>query len=199
MGQCVISLQDALGPAPSSFVAQLTCGGLPAGELRGKIWLRWSAPGADDEDNEDNAEDSVIGEKFPSSGTASSGASGGVGGVGGVGVGSGSGSSGGAGSVAMEVIKTGFLLKQGSKVKSWKRRWFVLTSNGDLSYFVDRKAQRPLDRVHVDSVAPAPNAGKLNCLAIRSGDKRQLIFCADSAEDYDAWLKVLSSLSKKPE
>lgn len=60
------------------------------------------------------------------------------------------------------------------------------------------QAQKALDRVRVDSVAPAPNAGKLNCLAIRS-EKRQLLFCADTPDDYDAWLKVLSSIAKKPE
>jgi hypothetical protein len=60
------------------------------------------------------------------------------------------------------------------------------------------QAQKALDRVRVDSVGPAPHAGKLNCLAIRS-DRRQLLFCADTPDDYDAWLKILSSVAKKPE
>lgn len=37
------------------------------------------------------------------------------------------------------VIKTGVLVKEGSKVKSWKKRWFVFRDNGMLEYYTDKK------------------------------------------------------------
>jgi hypothetical protein len=59
IGQCVISLADAAGPAPACFAAQLVNGGLPAGELRGKMMLRWTTTGGNDldDDDEDPLED----------------------------------------------------------------------------------------------------------------------------------------------
>lgn len=36
------------------------------------------------------------------------------------------------------IVHTGFGTKQGSTVKNWKKRWFVLLSNGKLRYFVDK-------------------------------------------------------------
>lgn len=35
------------------------------------------------------------------------------------------------------VIRSGFLVKQGGRVKSWKRRYFVLAGNGTMYYFKD--------------------------------------------------------------
>lgn len=99
IGQCVLSLAEALGPAPASFVAQLTCGGLPAGELRGKLWLRWSAL---DEEDDELGDDSVLERERDAGGAAPS---------------AGGSAGGGAAAGAVEAIKTGYLLKQGSKVK----------------------------------------------------------------------------------
>lgn len=36
------------------------------------------------------------------------------------------------------VIYTGWGVKQGGNVKTWKKRWFVLLSNGLLRYFIDK-------------------------------------------------------------
>ena len=33
-----------------------------------------------------------------------------------------------------EILKEGYLVKQGHVVKNWKRRWFVLTA-GSIDYF----------------------------------------------------------------
>lgn len=132
----MLSLAEAVGPSPAPFVAQLTCGGLPAGELRGKIWLRFSAGAGGDEDEEGpelGPDDSVLGEPGPAAATS------GVTGLAAGGSGSGVAAAAGASGAGVEVVKTGYLLKQGSKVKSWKRRWFVLTAAGELSYFADRK------------------------------------------------------------
>jgi len=41
------------------------------------------------------------------------------------------------------VVKAGFLRKEGQTVKSWKKRWFVLTNDG-LAYYPDNKASESL-------------------------------------------------------
>ncbi len=175
VGQCVLSLADACGPQPAEFVAPLVNGGLPAGELRGKMHFKWSGGAAvatADESEIFNDEQSVIAGPGGAAGGAGAGA--------------------GAGAGGEEVLKSGFLLKQGSKVKSWKRRWFVFASNGELAYFADRKAPKPLDKLVVEEVSKATNAGKMNCIAIKTG-KRVLLFCADNTSDFDSWMAVLTA------
>lgn len=36
-------------------------------------------------------------------------------------------------------IQAGYIVKEGSKVKSWKKRWFIFNSDGSLSYYSDRQ------------------------------------------------------------
>ena len=36
-----------------------------------------------------------------------------------------------------EVLKEGYLTKQGHVRKNWKRRWFVLYADGELAYYAD--------------------------------------------------------------
>lgn len=38
-----------------------------------------------------------------------------------------------------KVIYSGYLTKQGSIVKNWKKRWFVLTDDSELSYWIDER------------------------------------------------------------
>ena len=204
VAQCVLSLKDACGPYPGEFSVQLVNGGLPAGELRGKMHLKWGGKEGDDEiedasmmsmispNNKESSSASLTAAAAPSS--VSNGSLTGSGFSSGSGIiGGGSGGVGGGGVLPLDaVLKQGFLLKQGSKVKSWKRRWFVFSGNGELAYYPDRKTQKPLDKLHVDTVAPFSNAGKLNCIAIETG-KRRLLFCADNTEDFDGWMAVLSA------
>ena len=34
-------------------------------------------------------------------------------------------------------IASGFIVKEGSRVKNWKRRWFTFSFDGTLSYYTD--------------------------------------------------------------
>eukprot|EP01087_Luapelamoeba_hula_P015470 TRINITY_DN4629_c0_g1_i3.p1 TRINITY_DN4629_c0_g1~~TRINITY_DN4629_c0_g1_i3.p1 ORF type:complete len:926 (+),score=73.57 TRINITY_DN4629_c0_g1_i3:351-3128(+) len=47
--------------------------------------------------------------------------------------------------------KSGYLTKQGHRVKNWKRRWWVL-KDGSLSYFKNPRALKPLGTIPVDSI-----------------------------------------------
>ena len=40
----------------------------------------------------------------------------------------------------VSIVNTGWGTKQGGNIKNWKKRWFVLLSNGCLRYFVDKLA-----------------------------------------------------------
>ncbi|KAL6072071.1 Phosphatidylinositol-3,4,5-trisphosphate 3-phosphatase [Balamuthia mandrillaris] len=51
----------------------------------------------------------------------------------------------------VEVAKSGYLIKQGHRVKNWKRRWFVLNNN-TLSYFKSPRAVKPNGVITVDNI-----------------------------------------------
>src|SRR3989338_1486549 len=52
-------------------------------------------------------------------------------------------------STGLKVVKAGFLRKQGAQVKSWKRRWFVLTE-GSLAYYRSPgEGEAPLGTINV--------------------------------------------------
>ena len=40
-------------------------------------------------------------------------------------------------------VREGWLVKQGGRIKTWRRRWVVLASGGVLYYFDDPKAAAP--------------------------------------------------------
>jgi hypothetical protein len=47
----------------------------------------------------------------------------------------------------VQVVKEGYMIKKGGFVRNWKRRWFVLVSDGKLSYYSTRGA-------YIDGVRP---------------------------------------------
>ena len=93
-------------------------------------------------------------------------------------------------------LKSGFLLKQGEKVKSWKRRWFILYQNGLLCYFNSPKDKNPIKSFNIKGLAVSSNttSGKQNCITIAT-KKRDLIFCADDESDRNQWMEALLSIN----
>ncbi|EDQ92479.1 uncharacterized protein MONBRDRAFT_3675, partial [Monosiga brevicollis MX1] len=41
-------------------------------------------------------------------------------------------------------LASGYLVKEGAKVRNWKRRWFTLDRHGVLRYFRDEAASKSL-------------------------------------------------------
>eukprot|EP01083_Nonionella_stella_P157616 511900_1 len=60
-------------------------------------------------------------------------------------------SNGPAQSYSQQSLKSGFLEKQGGAIKTWKRRWFVLQINGQLSYYMDQKAKKPISVINCNT------------------------------------------------
>uniref|UniRef100_A0A8C8R9A0 Pleckstrin homology, MyTH4 and FERM domain containing H1 n=1 Tax=Pelusios castaneus TaxID=367368 RepID=A0A8C8R9A0_9SAUR len=101
------------------------------------------------------------------------------------------------GGVSSEPIeKSGYLLKMGSKVKTWKRRWFVLR-NGQIMYY-----KSPSDVIRKPQGQAELNS---SCQIIRGEgsqmfqlitEKRTYFLTADSPNILEEWIHVLQSVLK---
>ncbi|NXA38090.1 PKHB1 protein, partial [Eudromia elegans] len=96
----------------------------------------------------------------------------------------------------MALVKSGWLWRQSSILRRWKKNWFVLYLDGTLAYYHDESQRDMEGRVHVrhgcrhvragrQCRAPQPPEGKsrecLVALALRDGSSVTL--CAESEDD----------------
>ncbi|XP_064490249.1 uncharacterized protein CG43867-like isoform X2 [Ornithodoros turicata] len=93
--------------------------------------------------------------------------------------------------------KSGYLTKLGGKLKTWKRRWFVL-KNGALRYYksqcdVNRK---PQGQIALDQVCRVTRAEGATTFEIAT-EKRSFYLTADSASAMEEWVKVLQSVLRR--
>ncbi|EGD73525.1 hypothetical protein PTSG_05229 [Salpingoeca rosetta] len=106
---------------------------------------------------------------------------------------------------------SGWLTKQGGRVKSWKKRWFTLRGV-QLLYFKDPSDFKPLGAITLADRRPTTNPfnskvtcevrfvpedeepKKANCFEIKSSDSTQRTFyCyAPSAKEADRWMDALT-------
>jgi len=56
-----------------------------------------------------------------------------------------------------DIVKQGYMQKEGKMIKSWKKRWFVLDNKGVLKYYVDEKTSKPISQVNVKSLTKLMN------------------------------------------
>ena len=59
----------------------------------------------------------------------------------------------------MAFVKSGWLLRQSTILKRWKKNWFDLWSDGHLIYYDDQTRQSIEDKVHMP----------VDCINIRTG------------------------------
>ncbi len=108
----------------------------------------------------------------------------------------------------IKAVKEGFLEKQGQKVKSWKKRWFRLTLDNNLSYH-DKKGGKLLKTIpltSITSIKTSPDAGLNVSLALSKRRKHPLIiqtptrtwyFLCDSIKERDEWIGWIEMLLLK--
>uniref|UniRef100_A0AAY4CCL0 Dual adaptor of phosphotyrosine and 3-phosphoinositides n=1 Tax=Denticeps clupeoides TaxID=299321 RepID=A0AAY4CCL0_9TELE len=77
--------------------------------------------------------------------------------------------------------KEGYLVKQGSIIKSWKQRWFTLSRN-QLKYFKDKMFMEPIRTLDLTA-----------CSAVQFDYSRERIncFCLVFPEQADEWIRIL--------
>ncbi|XP_023646306.1 pleckstrin homology domain-containing family B member 2 isoform X1 [Paramormyrops kingsleyae] len=104
----------------------------------------------------------------------------------------------------MAYVKSGWLQRQSTILRRWKRNWFDLWSDGRLVFYNDQHRRDMEDEVHmrVDCInirsgamcrdlSPPEGKGQDSLLQIVCRDGRTISICADSADDALAWLMAL--------
>ncbi|EGD81775.1 hypothetical protein PTSG_02488 [Salpingoeca rosetta] len=113
---------------------------------------------------------------------------------------------------AEAALHDGVLMKQGSILKNWKERHFVLYSSGQLRYFKQRGHNRRVLRGSIDlhqctgmtqgrqHTAPPngwpPHVPDLACLAIHA-PRRTYYFYATNRAEMDVWLAHLDPFVRR--
>uniref|UniRef100_A0A3Q4B980 Uncharacterized protein n=1 Tax=Mola mola TaxID=94237 RepID=A0A3Q4B980_MOLML len=100
-------------------------------------------------------------------------------------------------SIGSEMLeKSGYLLKMGSQVKAWKRRWFMLR-NGEILYYkspsdVIRKPQGQIELNSSCSIVRGEGAQTFQLIT----EKKTFCLTADSPNILEEWIRVLQNILK---
>uniref|UniRef100_A0A8C7S917 Pleckstrin homology domain containing, family H (with MyTH4 domain) member 1 n=1 Tax=Oncorhynchus mykiss TaxID=8022 RepID=A0A8C7S917_ONCMY len=92
--------------------------------------------------------------------------------------------------------KSGYLLKMGSQVKAWKRRWFILR-NGEILYYkspsdVIRKPQGQMELNSSCRIVRGEGAQTFQLIT----EKKTFYLTADSPNILEEWIRVLQNILK---
>ncbi|KAK3734096.1 hypothetical protein RRG08_000011 [Elysia crispata] len=101
-----------------------------------------------------------------------------------------------------DIAKAGWLYRQSSVLRRWKKHWFVLDRQGDLRYFESPETPRAEERIVIRAGVIHINSGK-QCrpsdppdahgytkegfLELVMRDKESMLLCAESVDDMRAW------------
>ncbi|XP_036398423.1 pleckstrin homology domain-containing family H member 1 [Megalops cyprinoides] len=102
----------------------------------------------------------------------------------------------GPGSGPETLEKSGYLLKMGSQVKAWKRRWFILR-NGEILYYkspsdVIRKPQGQMELNSSCRIVRGEGAQTFQLIT----EKKTFYLTADSPNILEEWIRVLQNILK---
>ncbi|KAF0682792.1 Aste57867_25091 [Aphanomyces stellatus] len=96
----------------------------------------------------------------------------------------------------LAIVQEGWMLKEGKKVKNWKRRYFVLKTNADVFYYKsDRMEAAPLGQGSVVHVKPNPEKQSSLILILDSG--RLLVVALNSEHEEAMWLRAFHTALQK--
>uniref|UniRef100_A0A8D0GKU6 Pleckstrin homology, MyTH4 and FERM domain containing H2 n=1 Tax=Sphenodon punctatus TaxID=8508 RepID=A0A8D0GKU6_SPHPU len=92
--------------------------------------------------------------------------------------------------------KSGYLLKMGGKVKTWKRRWFVL-KGGELLYYKSPSdvIRKPQGQIELSASTHIVRADGKQTVQLTT-EKQTYYLTADSPNILEEWIKVLQNVLK---
>ncbi|XP_053315691.1 pleckstrin homology domain-containing family H member 2 [Spea bombifrons] len=90
--------------------------------------------------------------------------------------------------------KSGYLLKMGGKIKTWKRRWFVL-KGGELLYYKSPSdvIRKPQGQIELNSSSHIVKGDGKQTIQLVT-EKRTYYLTADSPNILDEWVRVLQNV-----
>ncbi|XP_032580924.1 uncharacterized protein CG43867 isoform X6 [Drosophila sechellia] len=93
--------------------------------------------------------------------------------------------------------KMGHLAKLGGKLKTWRKRWFVL-KNGSLNYWKSQHdvQRKPQGQIQLDEVCRINRAEGASTFEIDTG-KKVYYLTADSHATMDDWIRVLQNVQRR--
>jgi len=111
----------------------------------------------------------------------------------------------------MALVKGGWLWRQSSILRRWKRNWFALWLDGTLGYYHDETAQDEEDRVLIQfnirdikigqechDVQPPEGRSRDGLLTVNLREGSRLHLCAETKDDAIAWKTALLEASSTP-
>ncbi|XP_029472774.1 pleckstrin homology domain-containing family B member 2 isoform X2 [Rhinatrema bivittatum] len=104
----------------------------------------------------------------------------------------------------MAYVKSGWLLRQSTILRRWKKTWFDLWSDGRLIFYNDEQRQDMEDKIHMrldcinihvgqqcQDFQPPEGKSRDCCLQIICHDGKSLNLIAESSDDCKAWKVAL--------
>ncbi|KAM8954379.1 pleckstrin homology domain-containing family B member 2 [Pelodytes ibericus] len=114
------------------------------------------------------------------------------------------------GAEEMAYVKCGWLLRQSTILKRWKKNWFDLWSNGYLIYYSDQERQDMEDKIYMQidcanirvgnecrDLNPPEGKSKDCCLQIVCHEDKVINLVAESSDDCLAWESALQEARTK--
>ncbi|KAJ8359681.1 hypothetical protein SKAU_G00162060 [Synaphobranchus kaupii] len=89
--------------------------------------------------------------------------------------------------------KSGYLLKMGGRVKTWKRRWFVLKAGELLYYKSPDVIRRPQGQIELNATSSIARGDGKQTLQLVT-EKRVCYLTADSPNLLEEWIRVLQNV-----
>lgn len=99
----------------------------------------------------------------------------------------------------MPIVKCGWLLRRSTVLKKWKKNYFVLFADGNLSYYEDDSKREKHGNVNLlyngasiktalECAVEPPEGRQFGCLmTIVCKDKEEVVVCAESNDECLAW------------
>lgn len=91
-----------------------------------------------------------------------------------------------------QVIKRGFLVKQGHFIKNWKRRSFVLTGD-ELLYYESETSTQPLGIIPLAEIADVVDVPNSNSFKILTAGGKFYTIKAASSDEKQEWMRAVTS------
>uniref|UniRef100_A0A8C4MG51 Pleckstrin homology domain containing B1 n=1 Tax=Equus asinus TaxID=9793 RepID=A0A8C4MG51_EQUAS len=111
----------------------------------------------------------------------------------------------------MALVRGGWLWRQSSILRRWKRNWFALWLDGTLGYYQDETAQDEEDRVLIHfnvrdikigqechDVQPPEGRSRDGLLTVNLREGGRLHLCAETRDDAIAWKTALMEANSTP-